>query len=152
MYPTQHLILGIIFAGFVFYLFPIIGFVGFWTIVLSSFLIDVDHYFFYLFMKKDFSVNKAYKWFDEKFKKRLLISRDEKKKHRYEIYIFHGIEFWILLFALAYFSNFLFLVFLGVMFHMFLDFAAIIYFNEPLLLKSSVIYSLARNRNKKDLL
>ena len=152
MYPVQHLVLGIIFAGFVFYFFPIIGFIGFWIIVLSSFLIDVDHYFFYAWKKRDLNLKNAYEWFDEKVKNMRHFPRSEKKKYKYEIMIFHGIEFWILLFLLAYFSNFFFLIFMGVIFHMILDFTAIVYFNEPLLLKSSTIYSLIRNGNKKDLL
>ena len=149
MYPSQHLILGTLFALVLLAIFPQIGFLGVSLIVLSTFFVDVDHYFLYVCRKKDLSLKDAYRWFREILKRKILLSLEQKKKYQYEILIFHGVEFWGLLFVLGLFSIYFMYFFIGVMFHMFLDFLALIYLNEPLNYKLSQIYNHLRNRGRK---
>ena len=66
MYPTQHLLLGIIFSLVLLFLFPQIGFLGASIIILSTVLIDVDHYVYYVYKKKDLSLKNSYNWIIKK--------------------------------------------------------------------------------------
>ena len=111
MFPSKHLILGTIFSAILLFLFPQIGFIGFLLIILSTFFIDFDHYLLYVYKEKDLSLRNAYRWFVKGFKKRIALSKTEKTKYKYEILIFHGIEFWIILAFLALLHNFFLYIF-----------------------------------------
>ncbi len=150
MYPSQHLILGTVFSAILFGIFPQIGLIGFFLIILSTFFIDVDHYFVYVYKNKNFSLKNAYCWFIEEGKKLKGFSREKKKKYKSEILIFHGIEFWIFLSILSFFNNYFLFIFIGVMFHMFLDF---VFSNskEFPISKLSQIYNWEINKRKENL-
>ena len=128
--------------------FPQIGFIGFSFIFLSSFLIDVDHYMLYVYKKHNLSLRNAYKWFVEHMKRRLALPKPNRSDYKYEILIFHGIEFWIILFLLTYTHFYFWYVFIGVMFHMLLDGIALVYWGFPLYTKLSITYLWLRDRNK----
>ncbi|MBI2043137.1 hypothetical protein HYT25_01995, partial [Candidatus Pacearchaeota archaeon] len=102
MYPRQHLVLGILFSLILFVNFPQIGFAGFFIVILSTFLIDVDHYIFYAAKKRDLNLKRAYSWFVKFIEKRKKLSTKERKKYKHHILIFHGIEFWIILGLLSF--------------------------------------------------
>lgn len=121
MLPKTHLILGLVFSLIILKLFPPIGFLGFFTIWLASFLIDIDHYAFYSFYKKDFNPKHASKWFYEKNKYYLSLPRKERKKAITAPCLFHGIEIIIVLLILAYFFNLFLFILLGFLFHEILD-------------------------------
>ena len=90
-------------------------------IFLASVLIDVDHYLYYVFEKKRFSLKSAYNWFKIEKAKFHDLSREEKKKHRYFILIFHGIESLLILYVLSLYIPILFYVFLGFLIHLIED-------------------------------
>ncbi|MFA5020218.1 MAG: hypothetical protein WC533_03905 [Candidatus Pacearchaeota archaeon] len=129
MLPKTHFIFGGIFALIVFLLLPQIGYIGFIIIWFSSFLIDVDHYLFYVFLKKDISLKNSYHWFvkkHRKFKELSINERKERIKERCPIpVIFHGIEFILLLIILSFFSKIFVYILIGVVFHQLLDFISI---------------------------
>ena len=80
---------------------------------LMAFFIDVDHYFLYLFTKKDFNIKRAYKYF-KSYKK----SAQPKEK----LFIFHTIEFLILLVVMTIISvEIFFPLLIGFMVHKTLD-------------------------------
>lgn len=87
----------------------------------SSFLIDVDHYTYYVLLEKDLSLKKAYKWFVMKRKKLISLPKSERKKHAKGILIFHGTESLILLLTLSYFYHPFFFIFLGFLVHLIED-------------------------------
>ena len=58
MLPSQHAVVGII-AAVLFY--PIFG-INAWMIAAAAVLIDVDHYFIYIYRKKSLNIKDAY-WF-----------------------------------------------------------------------------------------
>ena len=91
-------------------LFP---FYNIWSFVflVGSFFIDIDHYIWYVIKERDFSLRRAY-----------LYSRDKRNKGKDHLHIFHVWEFWVLLFLLAFFNTFFALVFLGLVFHLTMDF------------------------------
>src|SRR3989344_7888189 len=98
MLPKHHILLGFIFSLVTFFLFSQIGTLGGVVIFLSSFLIDFDHYIYYIFKKKDFSLKRAYLWYKEKGEKIDRTKINLRKNYFVAHYYFHGIE-WIFLFV-----------------------------------------------------
>ena len=122
MLPKHHIFLGFFFALFLFFIFPKIEIVGFLIIFLSSFLIDIDHYIYYVFKKRDLSLSRAYKWFRKRHKRLLSLSRKKRNEIYTEIHFFHGIEILIILFLLGLFVHKYFCyILIGFAFHLFLD-------------------------------
>ncbi len=105
MFPSYHLLSGILLAiG----LFPYFGVYSI-IILLATYFIDVDHYFWYVTRKKDFSLKNAYHYHLNDGLKDVL-------------HIFHTFEFWIILAILSTLHMFFLAISIGVYFHIFLDF------------------------------
>ena len=122
MLPKSHILLGFIFSLILFIIFPKIGIIGFVIIFFSSFLIDVDHYIYYVFKKRDLSLKNAYSWFIQKRKKYLTLSRKKRNEIYTEAHFFHGVEILIILFLLGLFVHKYFCyILIGFAFHLFLD-------------------------------
>ncbi|MCK5624608.1 hypothetical protein KAI04_02100 [Candidatus Pacearchaeota archaeon] len=122
MLPKHHLFLGFLFSLFLFIIFPKIGIIGFLLIIISSVLMDFDHYLYYVFNKKDLSLKNAYNWFYKRHKKLMLLSKNKRNKIYTEIYFLHGGEFLLILFVLGvYISKYFFYILIGCAFHLFLD-------------------------------
>jgi len=79
-------------------------------ILMSSVLVDVDHYLYYFFKSKSFNLKKSFNYFykGEFGEKKLL-------------FVFHTVEFWVILLIAGLYLHVLFYFLIGVMFHMFLD-------------------------------
>jgi len=138
MYPIQHFSLGIIFTLILFFIFPQIGLIGFFLIVTSTVLIDVDHYLYYVFKKRDISLKNAYKWFIQR-----------RKRFSQIFYFLHGVEVLIILFILGIFvSKYFLFVFMGFSFHLFLDTIYQIIQNERID-KFSLVYDFFKFRRLK---
>lgn len=118
MFPKQHIIINLTISLFLLFILPPLGVLIFF---LSSFLIDVDHYFYYVIVKKNFSLKSAYNWFSLKFYKFKQLSFKERKKHKQCILILHGMEPLIILALLVKFFPFLIYVILGFMIHLIED-------------------------------
>ena len=140
MLPKYHLLLGFIFSFILFLIFPNINLIGAGIIFLSSFLIDVDHYIYYILKKKSLNLRKAVNYFLEK-RKKLRIMDVERRKGFYSGFCFlHGIEILMVLFIAGIFiSKYFLLVFIGFTFHLFLDILEEIY-NNLRIDKISIIY------------
>ena len=151
MFPKTHLILGIFLSIILLLFFPGIGFLGVLLIFLSSFLIDVDHYLYYVYNKKSWSLKGAYKWFIKRREEYIKLPKKEVGKYKQIILIFHGIECWGLIFLISLFFNPGFFIFFGMMFHLLFDFAESLYYRIPISDKFSQIYVLIMNKNKKEL-
>lgn len=121
MYPKQHIILGAIFSGILFFLFPQIGLIGFSLIFLSSILIDVDHYLYYVYKKKDWNLKKAHKWFLDHEEKFHYLSRKKRGSFYGGLCFLHGIEILLILLLLSIISKYFFFIFIGLAFHLLLD-------------------------------
>ncbi len=135
MLPKYHLLFGFLFSLILYLLFPFIGLPGFLIIFASSVLIDVDHYIYYVFTKKDLSLKKAYYFF---LKKPLINPA---------MYFLHGVEVLLILFLLGIFVNKVFLfIFIGFSFHLFLDVLEQIYYGFRVA-KVSLIWDLLRLKN-----
>ena len=121
MFPSQHLFLGIIFGVGLFIIIPSIGIIGLGVVILSSVLIDFDHYIFYTLRCRNLNPIKSYNWFIEKTKKFMGLSREERNRSKLEVYAFHGVELLLVLIFLSFFKNFFILIFAGFSFHLLLD-------------------------------
>lgn len=121
MLPKDHFLFGLIFSSLLFIIFPKIGIINTIIILLSSIFIDVDHYFFYAYKYKEYSLMKAYSHSINTGKKFLGIPRNKRGDFYSGFYIFHGIEIILLLVSFSVFFQFFFFVAVGIAFHLLLD-------------------------------
>ena len=120
MLPKSHILIGIIISGLLYFL-NIVPLLPVVMIFLSSILIDVDHYLYYIFQEKDVSLKKAYKWYLMRLKKYRKLSNKEKDKHKNFLLIFHGIEPLLIIYILSIYFPVLFWVFIGFIIHLITD-------------------------------
>ena len=116
MLPKIHAILGGIFSILIYFLFHISLF-NTSLIFLASFLIDFDHYVWYIQKKNDFNLKNAYNF----------LKKESKKKHKTMLHIFHTLEFIALTFILSFFWQGFLFIFIGMIFHSSLDIGDLIY-------------------------
>lgn len=148
MYPQHHFLLGTIFAIILFFLFPQIGLINIAIIILSTVLIDVDHYIYYIYKKRDFSLRKAYHWFSKNQKKFLSLSKEKRDKFYSGIFFLHGIEILIILLFLGLFSNYFFFVFIGFALHLLIDIIWEISVGSKIN-RISLIYAILKSKNSQ---
>jgi len=105
MIPRNHILLGLLFS-FIFFLISN-SLAASLIVFFSSFLIDIDHYFYGVYKKKTFSLGKIYSFFSEYKDKWRKLSYEQKKEVKFPVLIFHGFEFILIVFLLALlFDNF----------------------------------------------
>ncbi|MBT6690036.1 hypothetical protein HN903_04295 [archaeon] len=121
------------------------------TIFIASWIIDIDHYFWYLFELKDKNPFKALRWYNKNIDRWFAISFKEREKFKRGIFVFHSIGFWILLFTLSSLHPIFLWMLIGIGIHMAADFPHLIYHREPLYNKIFLSAVIRRNKNKKSL-
>ena len=137
-------------------------------IFASSILIDIDHYFYYvgnaiisehpknlrgffgIFKKRNLNPFKAYSWFIERDKQIHKLSKKEREKYKSPIMLFHGIEFWILLLILSFYSKIYIFLLIGIAIHMILDYTGLFVRKERFYIKFSQVYAYLKNKNKRE--
>ncbi len=146
MLPQTHFVLGIVFVAVIFLIFPSVGIMNATIILAASVLIDIDHYFYYIYKTKKLSLIKAYEWHRGLHKKCKAIPKEKKSEVHFGTCVFHGIEVLMLLFALGFFvSNIFYFIFIGFTFHLITDLALeITVYNK--FNKVSVIYCFLKSR------
>ncbi len=109
MYLSMHFILTLLLALL---LFPIYKYKVL-LLFIFGFFIDVDHYLFDVVKDKKFSLKKSY-----------LAHMNLNIVLKDQLHIFHVVEFWILalILTLIFYSELTLLLFIGLIFHLFLDF------------------------------
>lgn len=136
MLPKTHIIFGLIFS-FLIYLSINLTFSQTLLVFLSSVLIDIDHYLFYLFRKKNLSLKKAYIW-----------HKNIPKTRKPTLHLLHTVEFLVLIFILTYFwQGFLFIL-IGMLFHSIFDILEFIYYKSPEAREFFLIKYLVSDKNK----
>jgi hypothetical protein len=117
MYPLKHFLLGIILF------LVLLPFIGSWALIpfIFSFLIDIDHYIYFIIYKKEFNIIKVYTLLAGTDKENLA-TKHKNNSQKYFMCIFHTYEFLILIIILSLFFEFFSLVLLGVIFHLILDY------------------------------
>ena len=145
-----HLILGFLFFYISVKLFNI-SLINSAIIFLSSILIDVDHYFWYVGATKDWNPFHAISWYKSWVPKWKSLNPQEKDKFKRKILTFHSLSFWILIYTLSFINPIFIFVFIGIMIHICEDYIHFIYNKEKFYPKFSWIYTFKRNKNKKNL-
>lgn len=120
-------------------------------IFLSSWMIDGDHYLWYLFEMKEKNPIKALMWYNKNIDKWFKMPFKEREKFKRGVFIFHSIGFWALLLILSFIHPVFLWVLIGVMVHMAADLPNLVYHGEPLYDKIFLIKVIRRNKNKKSL-
>lgn len=121
MLPKYHFIYGTI-VSFVLYFGFDVGLLGCLVFLTATVCIDVDHYFYYVYVKRDWNLRKAFSWFNEERKYIMRIDSKDRKNFYYGFCVFHGIEVILLFALLGYFSwGIFYFVAFGIFFHLLLD-------------------------------
>jgi len=149
MLPKYHIITGAILTPLIYSIFPI-TILQATIIFFSSFLIDVDHYLLYIFQTKDLSFKRARKYFIKRRKRWISLPLNEREKYKRPIFIFHGIEFWLLLILLTNYTSLIWFVLLGILIHITLDYIDLIYLRASVLSKFSQFYVYFSNKKKEE--
>jgi hypothetical protein len=114
MLPKWHVLLGILFATVLY----VIGF-GFeesLIVFFASFLIDIDHYMYYVMRKGKYNLREAYVWFKSFSRKQKENKAKEQVRHP-RLFIFHTYESLFMLLFLGFFFPFCFFILTGFVFH-----------------------------------
>jgi len=152
MLPKYHFFIGVIFAVVLYFLFPHIGIINILIIFISNIFIDADHGLYYVLKEKNLNPFKCYNWYKFNRKKTLSLPINERKKIYSGFYLFHGIEWIIILFLLGKYFNAFYFVSLGFFLHWIVDFYDE-YVQKGTVDKISLIYNVYRWRkleNKKE--
>ena len=151
MLPKTHILIGFVVSLAIFLLFPQIGWFYALIIFLSSFLIDFDHYLWYVFKKKDWSVTRAISWMHKKRDFLLSLSVQQRNQYQVAVMIFHGVEGLALVALLIFVHEIFLFVLIGMLIHLALDLIELYYLKFPLYIKISQIYTHIKNRKKLSL-
>ena len=154
MWPKTHVVYGFIASLALYLIFPSIGLLEASLIFFSSFLIDIDHYFYYVGKTKDISLINAINWFSERKRKWHKLSalqiRQYTKKFKHHFLIFHGFEFVALLAILTFYFPLIFWILIGVTIHLLMDYRELVSLGLSPLIKMSQTYVYITNKKKKD--
>lgn len=149
MYPSKHVIFSIFFVIILLYLFPQISFLGLIIILASAVLIDIDHYLYYAFRKKDWNLMNALKWFNVTGKKFFSLSKTKREKTYDGFYFLHGLEILLIVYLLGFFvNNYFYFILIGFSFHLLLDYIDLI-FNWERFERFSIIYDFLKFKKLK---
>ena len=131
MLPRWHILFGFIFSLIVYSIFSL-DIVGFIILFISTWIFDIDHYLWFIFKEKNFSLIAAYKYFLERRKKLKKLLKKQKLQlmlNQNKIMIFHCVEVIVIFLLLSLFILkrfnlniiYAYLFLLGLAFHMALD-------------------------------
>tara|TARA_Y100000310_G_C20446576_1_gene698715 strand:+ start:429 stop:860 length:432 start_codon:yes stop_codon:yes gene_type:complete len=115
MLPRWHIFFGAIFTTIIWVIAPETKLFYLSLVFLSSFLIDFDHYLVVFTNTKKISLNNALKYYGN------LSNQKSLKREKGHFYIFHTLEFHILILILSLTRIEFFYIFIGMIFHSFLD-------------------------------
>lgn len=139
MLPRWHIFWGAIFSLLLYILFPQISLLNIIIVFLSSFLIDFDHYAASISKTRSLSLFKSFEY----YKNEGCIFQDEKKKgirRRGTFHPFHTLEFHALILIIGLFFNPFIYIFIGMLFHSFLDLIYMVY-NDVLYLREFLFFN-----------
>jgi len=148
MLPKWHILIGFVFSYILVYFFNVSTISGFIIFISSFLIIDLDHYFLYILTKKDFNFIRFYNSSLDEHKKYLNLSEEERRAYKKKLFIFHGVEFWMVLIILAFFNDVFLLVLAGFVIHIIADWIEMYFIHEPFYIKFSQIYTYIKNKKK----
>jgi len=120
MRPWWHVLIGMVFTLVVWLVAPDVGFLNLGLIFLASFLIDFDHYITFFLKTKEYGFKNWVKYHQKLEKIEIReIRRGIRKKS--DFHLFHTLEFHAVIGLLGYFWIGFFYLFIGMVFHSFVD-------------------------------
>ena len=120
MRPWWHVLIGMVFTLVVWLVAPDVGFLNLGLIFLASFLIDFDHYIAFFLKTKEQGFRNWVKYHQKLEKIEIReIRRGIRKKS--DFHLFHTLEFHAVIGLLGYFWIGFFYLFIGMVFHSFVD-------------------------------
>ncbi len=141
MTPLIHFIFSLILAAG---LFKDFSFDVVWIFV-GGVLIDIDHYFWYLYQGSKGNIIDAYKHFSSS--KRL---KEHHENLKNELYIFHNFEFLAILIVASIYSNIALLILIGAFFHYLLDWINEIWNIKKVKTLSFIAFVMKTKKRKKE--
>jgi len=152
MLPKWHILFGALFT-IVLYFALNVSFFHSLIFFFSSFLIDIDHCFYYVYRKKNFSFKRAYNWFLLLENKFYSLPKGKRRRYDYGFCIFHGIEVLLILLLLSLIPelSFFFFIFLGFLFHLVQDMLNAICKGGNPFMVLSIIYKITCGKYKINL-
>ena len=126
---SVHLAVSVVLAAL---FYPVFGINSFF-IIIGGLFPDIDHYLHFVFMKKRFNPFECNNYYTEEAKKR--------SYHEFDgvLFIFHTLEFLILMMLLSFYSKLAFIFTIGIAGHFILDAIWFTYFVRRLVLNHSII-------------
>jgi hypothetical protein len=152
MLPKWHILIGFVFSYILVYFLDFSLLAGAVVFVSSWFLIDLDHFIFYICKTKDLSVKKFLEYSQDKARKWKSLSCEERLQCKYPVFIFHSLEFWIVLALLSVYFKIFLLILAGFAVHIAADYIMIFYEKSQITPKFSLALTLFRNKEKKTIL
>ena len=150
MLPHWHILFGATISVLILFIAPEVGILGASIIFLSSFLLDIDHYLYFGIKNNDHSLKNIYSWCLKQDKRWRNLKRKQKEKYKLGLFVFHGIEFLILLLLASNFSSIFLMILIGFSIHMIFDYIDIYMTEDIFHQKISIIYTHIKNKNKID--
>lgn len=120
MLPRWHIIYGILFTTIIWYFVPSIGYLNLALVLLSSILIDFDHYVNAALKTKKLRLKHSLKHYDE-LREKELKEKNKGIRVRGPFHLFHTVEFLAFIAILGIFFVPFFYIFVGMTFHSLLD-------------------------------
>jgi hypothetical protein len=146
-----HVLVGFVISYILIYFFNLEISAGL-IIFLSSWMIDIDHYFWYGVTARDWIPIHAISWYKKSCKKWSQMTREKRKQFKIGVFIFHSLVFIVILAILSFLSKIFLFILLGVIIHMLLDLIDLIHRGDSLSNKLFLCYIIRKNKNKKSLI
>jgi len=134
MLPKAHFFFGFLLVLLSWFIFPNITWFYILLIFLSSIFIDVDHYIWYVFVKKDWSLKNAYYY----------LKNDSIEQH--QLMIFHTIEFIIIIGLFSFIWIGFYYIFIGIVYHSIFDIIDMVKHRNVMCREYSLIYHFIRKK------
>jgi hypothetical protein len=150
MKPKFHLLIGLFFSVLIYFVFKLEIPEALVLFFSSWFFIDLDHYFRYIIRKRDFCFIKFLRSSKESCEMWNEIKKEDKKLYKKPIFVFHGVEFLILILLLSFFWNIFLWVFIGFLIHLISDLFYLLIIREDPLHKISPILTHIKNKKLKE--
>jgi hypothetical protein len=110
-------------------------------IIAGGVLIDIDHYLWYAYKYKNFSLVKSYKFY--------AANAEKYKIHAGILLIFHSIEFLVVLAVISFYTEFALLLTIGLLLHHLLDLIWVYFVPKRFIINYSVIAWVIKNKIQK---
>jgi len=112
-------------------------------ILAGGVLIDVDHYFWYVYKYKKFNLFGSYKYY------MLNVREKEFEKDKNALNIFHSIEFLVVLVVFSFYSEFILVLTIGLLLHHLLDLVWTYFVPKQFIIEYSIIHWAIKNKIQK---